>query len=122
MSPKFKNDLRISLKSVWIIFSLIITTGLTISVLYPETLISAAPVCYSKILFNTECFMCGMTRAFINISAGKFSEASDLNVMSIAVYFIFAVNTIVFLYYLFLLIKKKYIQPKKPFNTLLNKQ
>lgn len=121
MSPKFKTDLRISLKVVWIIISAFMTFIMFMSVFYPEALISAAPVCYSKMFYNTECFMCGMTRAFTDISAGNFFKALELNEMSIALYLIFTINTIAFFYLVFIKIKRMFFKFKKPLITLLNK-
>ena len=121
MSQKFKNDIRISLKVVWILLSVVTTIILLMSVYYPEALLSSAPVCLSKTYNNTECFMCGMTRAFNYISTGNLSHAIKLNEMSLALYLIFAVNTIAFFYILVLKAGRIFIKFKKPLTALSNK-
>ncbi len=40
---------------------------------------------------------CGMTRAFIEISNGNFSIAYTINKASLYIYFIFAINFIIFI-------------------------
>jgi hypothetical protein len=113
LAQNFKNDLKISLNAVWIIISLIIITVLLLSVFYPELLLSAAPVCFSKVLYKSECFMCGMTRAFVEISKGNFSSAITLNNLSLILYSAFAFNTFVFFFYIFQKIKRIIFISKK---------
>lgn len=113
MTPKFKNDFRIAINAVWIIISLIIITVLILSVKYPETLLGIAPVCFSKTFYNSECFMCGMTRAFTEISKGNFSHALKLNYLSLIFYISFAVNIAAFIFYLLKKMKSTIFISKK---------
>lgn len=113
MTPKFKNDFRIAINAVWIIVSLIMITVLILSVKYPETLLGAAPVCFSKTFYNTECFMCGMTRAFAEISKGNFSDALKLNYLSLIFYIFFALNIAAFILYIFIKMKNTIFISKK---------
>lgn len=97
---KFKNDLKVSVRVVWLIVSVILLSVIVMSVYFPGLLINSAPVCLSKVTYNSECFMCGMTRAFIEIPAGNLSGALELNTFSITLYFIFVLNSAAFIIYL----------------------
>ena len=97
---KFKNDLKFSLEVVWIIVSAILLSVIAMSIYFPGFLISSAPICLRIVTSNTECFMCGMTRAFIEIPSGNISEALYLNSFSVALYFVFIINTAAFIIYL----------------------
>lgn len=121
LSYKFKKDLSIALNAVWVIVSVFISAVLLLSVFYPEALLSSAPVCFSKALYNTECFMCGMTRAFNEISRGNFIQANELNSFSNIIYMLFVMNTAALFFYSARKILKTNILFKKPLNTLLNK-
>ncbi|HMQ68178.1 MAG TPA: DUF2752 domain-containing protein [Ignavibacteria bacterium] len=121
LSCKFKKDLSVALKSVWVIVSVFISAVLFLSVFYPEALLRSAPVCFSKALYNTECFMCGMTRAFNEISRGNFIQANELNSVSIIIYFLFVLNTAALIFYATGKILKTHNLYKKHQNTLLNK-
>lgn len=92
----FFTELKISLKVIWIIFSVIALLIMILSFVNPDLLISKAPVCISRSLSGEECFMCGSTRAFTEISAGRFEKASELNRMSIFIYLFITANEIVF--------------------------
>lgn len=46
-------------------------------------------ICISKILFNLDCPMCGMTRAFIAIEHLQFDVAFSLNPLVFIVYLLF---------------------------------
>ena len=92
---------KLALLIVWTIITLIIT----IVILFPffadrQTVLKNAPTCISKSQFNVECSLCGMTRAFIEISNGSFSNAIDLNRGSIVIFFTFALNFFIFIFYL----------------------
>ncbi len=97
---KFKTDLRLSIEIVWIIFSVIILGIIMMSYFLPETLLKLSPVCISKSRFGTECFMCGMTRAFMEISRGNLYSALTLNGLSIFLFSMFVLNTLTFVSYL----------------------
>ena len=46
--------------------------------------------CTAKLYFGIDCPACGLTRAFISISSGKFSDAWNFNPASFVVYLFFA--------------------------------
>jgi len=92
-----KNKLQAETIIIWTVLS-IGTTAILIVPLFTDkqTILQNAPTCISKKQFNTDCFMCGMTRAFIEISGGNFTSAQTLNKGSIILYFSFLFNTILF--------------------------
>ena len=98
-SEKFKKDLRDAIKIVWILYSALILIVILITIFSPETLYKISPVCYSVSLYGVECFMCGMTRAFVEISDGNFQNAGTLNSLSIYVFGLMAFNSILFIFY-----------------------
>ncbi|MCY7361256.1 MAG: DUF2752 domain-containing protein [Ignavibacteria bacterium] len=104
----FKSDLQISLIIIWLIFSTIFLSILVSSFLFPSQVLSTAPVCVSKIINGDECYMCGTTRAFTEISKGSFVNALRLNQFSIILYFIFLINSVLFFIYLIITVKSKY--------------
>lgn len=113
----FFSEIKVSLKITGYIISSIMFVIIFIAFIFPETLLKLSPVCTSKLLYNQECFMCGTTRAFIEIANGNFSGAFDLNKFSIALFFIFfAFSCLLF----FSLIKKLIIQNNLFFITGLN--
>ena len=46
-------------------------------------------------LYGEECFMCGMTRAFIEISGGNFFNAYNLNRLSLFLFSALVINSVV---------------------------
>ncbi|MBK7255186.1 MAG: DUF2752 domain-containing protein [Ignavibacteria bacterium] len=109
----FFSELKFSLKVIWIIFSVLVLFILMLTFFNPELLISKAPVCISKSLSGEECFMCGSTRAFAEISAGRFEKASELNRMSIIVYLFFVINEIIFFTFIIKFIILKFTSVKQ---------
>jgi len=51
-----------------------------------------SPVCEWKLKYGTECFFCGMTRAFIEISEFSFTKALQLNFLSVPLFFMLSIN------------------------------
>lgn len=100
-SEKFKKDLREAIKIVWILYSALILIVILLTIFSPETLYKISPVCYSISMFGTECFMCGMTRAFIEISGGNFSNAYDLNRLSLFLFSASLINSAILILYFF---------------------
>lgn len=100
ISGKFKSDLRQATEIVWIIYSVLILGIVLITFFSPETLLNLSPVCISKSQFGTECFMCGMTRAFTEIPKGNIYNANILNSISIYLFTVFVLNSLIFIYYL----------------------
>lgn len=120
LSPEFKKGLKISAKAVWYILSATIMVLLAITFLFPDVLMKAAPVCISKSLYGQECFMCGTTKAFIEISKGNFSNAYLLNKLSIILFSLFILNTITFFFYSVYRLKRKYSVKKYIFKSQVN--
>ena len=53
-------------------------------ILLPEDFFdSGKSICISRLVFDVECYGCGMTRAFMRILHGEFKDAWDLNKLSI---------------------------------------
>lgn len=98
LSINFKKDLRFSIAVVWKIYSAIILLVIILSVFFPELLIKISPVCISKSVYGEDCFMCGMTRAFVEIPKGNFPEAYMLNSFSIILYSLFILNSLLLIY------------------------
>ncbi|MBS1552327.1 MAG: DUF2752 domain-containing protein [Bacteroidetes bacterium] len=96
MNKTFISELKFSFKIVRIIISIIIFVILFLSFIFPEVLLNISPVCVSRLLYGRECFMCGMTRAFVEISSGRFSEAFELNKFSVFIFIMFTINSILF--------------------------
>lgn len=100
MNASLRSDLKTSFRIVWIIISVTILSVLTLSFLFPELLIKISPVCVSKSVYGVECFMCGMTRAFVEISSFNFSEAFEMNKLSLILFSVFFINSITFTSYI----------------------
>jgi Protein of unknown function (DUF2752) len=122
LAENFKKDLKLSFEIVWIVYSLIILTVLFISVFFPDALIKISPVCISKSLYGKECFMCGMTRAFVEISGGNLSQAYDLNSFSLVLYSAFVLNGLLFIYHCIRRIQSKrfFIKRTQDFNKFIS--
>ncbi|HMS66129.1 MAG TPA: DUF2752 domain-containing protein [Ignavibacteria bacterium] len=97
MNKTFISDIKFSFRIVWIIFSVLIFVVIILSIFSPELLLSISPVCVSKSLYGRECFMCGTTRAFTEITSGNISAAYELNKFSVILFSLFSVNTLLFL-------------------------
>ena len=99
LDKQFRSDLKPALLIVWKIVSIvcIVITGLAF--LDPDILLKLSPACLSIQLYGTECFMCGMTRAFIEIGKLNLSEALQLNSFSIALFSCFVINSITSIIY-----------------------
>lgn len=93
-------------KTVWIIYSVTGFLTLLAALIIPgNMLLNATPVCYSVRQFGKECFMCGSTRGFILAGRGKFTEAMQMNKLSLVLFFLIIANTFLLLY---TLTKKKH--------------
>lgn len=93
-------ELKVAVFIVWIIISIITTT----IILFPffadkKTVLENTPTCISKSQFNVDCSLCGITRAFIEISNGNFRNAFNLNNGSLFVYLSFIFNSSIFIAY-----------------------
>jgi len=93
-------------KAAMLIVWTVISVTIAIVIIFPfladsQTVLESAPTCISKSQFNAECSLCGMTRAFIEISNGNIGNAYNLNRGSLFVYSYFLLNSIVFIAYAF---------------------
>jgi hypothetical protein len=95
MGEAVSRDLVQSLRLVWITLSLIILAILVSPFLLGrERLTGLVAVCERKARYGKECPFCGMTTSFLNISEGRFSEASRTNQAGIPLYVGFVSNEI----------------------------
>lgn len=99
ISDNFKKEIRAALKIVWIVYSALVLLVLVITVFSAGTLYDISPVCLNKSLNGEECFMCGMTRAFVEISEGNIINAYILNKLSIFLFSVMSLNSILFILY-----------------------
>ena len=91
-----------ALRTAWTIYSTIIAVMLLCLFILPgELLINNTPLCENISKFGVECFACGMTRGFVDISQFEFNEAGIANRGSLYVFFIFFINSLLFIKYLF---------------------
>ncbi|MDQ2770806.1 MAG: DUF2752 domain-containing protein [Bacteroidota bacterium] len=91
-------DLRLEGLIVWTIITIITTSTLLLPFLTsPQFILQHTPVCISKQQFQVECAFCGMTRAFIEIAAGHFGRARELNDGSLLLYAGFFINSALYL-------------------------
>jgi len=95
-NQELKNAIRI----VWQISAVLSVSILLILFLIDDNrLLSISPICeYQKI--GKECFLCGSTRAFIEIKHLNFKNALNLNAFSIFIFGFLILNSILFLNYL----------------------
>jgi hypothetical protein len=89
----FARQLGMALRSAWLVVSLELAVVLLAPfLLSAETIYALAPVCEWKARRHKECVLCGMTRSFVAISRGDFSEAMRRNRGSIPLYALMIVN------------------------------
>ncbi|MCC6636623.1 MAG: DUF2752 domain-containing protein [Ignavibacteriaceae bacterium] len=74
---------------------------------FDDASFSLSPVCLSISQYNTECSLCGMTRAFVAISNFDFGSAWTLNRAAIGLYLFFLINIFFALRRAFILISKQ---------------
>ena len=88
----FIRDFKKSLFIAWVIISVVILLILIAPfILHEEFLLSLTPTCeLNKI--EQGCFLCGMTKGFINISKGDLSGAYRVNNFSVYLYLFFVLN------------------------------
>ncbi|NLB48517.1 MAG: DUF2752 domain-containing protein [Erysipelotrichia bacterium] len=88
-------------EAVYIVWTVITIVSFAV-IIFPfftnnETVLKNSPTCISIGKYNRECCLCGMTRAFIEISNGNFRNAISLNKGSIPLFFIITINAIVYI-------------------------
>jgi Protein of unknown function (DUF2752) len=88
-------DLRLALRMVWMVLSLLILTILAAPFIVGRDRLGAlVPVCERKASYGRECPFCGMTTSFMEISRGEFGEARKANRAGIPLYSIFVSNEV----------------------------
>ena len=104
----FIRDLKKSLFFTWVIISVVVLLiQIAPLILQEEFLLSLTPTCELKKI-GQECFLCGMTKGFIDISKGDFSGAYQVNNFSIYLYLIFCLNIIsLFIFSVIIFYKRK---------------
>lgn len=106
---KIKPEKKLSTaKILWITGSLLGILILSASLFIPyKTALAITPACYSVKQFGRECFMCGSTRSFLQLSAGNFKKAVTLNRLAVVLYIAAVINTITFIFYFTIINLKK---------------
>jgi len=91
ITPECKQALRI----VWLAVSLVILGALTAPfALGRDRLAHLVPACEWKTRYGRECSFCGMTTAFLDISEGRFGDATHANRAGVPLYLLFVSNEI----------------------------
>jgi hypothetical protein len=92
------NNIKFELKLVWTIISVVsIFFFVSLFVFDKNNILDFSPICKSVELYNVECLLCGMTRAFIKCSEFRFTEAYKLNNGSIFLYTLLLFNSLFFI-------------------------
>ena len=60
-------------------------------------ILSFSPQCYSIKFYNKPCFLCGTTRAFLEIKNFNFSKANFYNTFSIPLFSLFLINSLLYI-------------------------
>jgi len=85
---------------VWCIVSILSIIILLFPIFFsPQTVLNTSPQCISKSTIKNECSLCGMTRAFIEISHGNIQNGLLLNRGSVALFFGMALNIMICISY-----------------------
>ncbi len=86
------------IKIVWYIISILIIL-LLISLFFfnSSTLLYMSPKCTSILLYNKPCFLCGTTRAFLEIKNFNFIKANFYNTLSIPLFSLFLINSLLYI-------------------------
>ena len=90
-----RNELMLVGLLVWFILSIGVFIILFLPFVMPQhQLAQFIPECDWQTQFHKPCAFCGMTTAFYAISRGDFVQAHHLNALSLYIYLIFLLNTI----------------------------
>jgi hypothetical protein len=101
-------DLRAVLRLVWLFLTLAGASAIAVSLLVPEPVFArVVPVCPSKRIAGRPCILCGSTTAFLAIGRGDWKAAARSNRLAIAIWWIFALNTLVAGWYWLRLIRTR---------------
>ena len=94
-------DMKDAFKIAWLFYSTIIAAVLLVIFIMPgDKIVNNTPLCESISKNNTECFACGITHGFIEISELKFDSANSYNQGSIYIFLMFLLNTFAYIFYL----------------------
>jgi hypothetical protein len=89
----FDCEVRAGLRISWgVMGALILAILIAPWVLSAEQIRAAAPRCERQTKSGRECFMCGMTTAFVEISRGRLGDAQQSNRASVLLYSMFVIN------------------------------
>jgi hypothetical protein len=78
--PKNKKRIGIAL------FLLLVSFGLTLMLLPADYFDAGPPMCLSVLLFDRNCYGCGMTRGVMHLIHFEFAEAWEFNKLSFIVF------------------------------------
>lgn len=95
------SDYKKSIFIFWSVISTILIAVIICPYVFTESsILSYSPKCYSKLILNQDCALCGMTRGFIQLSKGNVYSAITYNQLSPFIFFFFVMNSIYFLTFL----------------------
>ena len=99
---KMKNSTKLSFvvagSSVYVIVSSIVFFGFLFFIFVPEeTVYALLPTCEWKLYYGKECFLCGISHSFCEITKLNFSSAFNLNMLGIPIFFLLMANEIFFI-------------------------
>ena len=87
------SDIKKALLIVWVAVSFVLGAATVVPlVISRPALVRLAPRCEAKSRLGRECFLCGMTTAFLEIAHGDFAAAETANRASMPAYFAFLSN------------------------------
>jgi hypothetical protein len=89
----FDREVKAGLRISWYVMGALILAILIVpAVVSAERIYAAAPRCEWKTKYGRECFMCGMTTAFVEISRGRPGDAQRSNRGSVPLYSVLVMN------------------------------
>lgn len=92
------DDFKKAILIVWIVVSIVLLGIVTLPFILPDyVILNMAPRCEWVVKYNKLCPLCGMTRAFLEISRLDIKEALFYNRSSIYLYSFLSANSILFL-------------------------
>ena len=80
------NMTKLKKYSLTALFILLPIIGLILLILPSDYFDDGESMCVSVMLFDTECYACGMTRGIMHLIHGEFSKAYDFNILSLIVF------------------------------------
>ena len=87
------SDVKKALLIVWVTVSCTLGGAAIVPLVVSHpAMVRLAPRCEAKSRYGRECFLCGMTTAFLEIAHGEFAAAEAANRASVPAYFGFLSN------------------------------